>query len=341
MLSRHYDSHPIFDLFAHWQTTTLSCPEGFAVEYPGVLRRKKFLAPALAKTTEMLSVRESAPPVNEEYFEWIDVLESALGAGEQFCMVELGAGFGRWLVRAAVALRLLKPAVEPYLIGVEAEPTHFQWLLEHFRDNGIDPNRHRLVEAAVDRLEGEVSFTVGRPSDWYGQAIVPPGMRGYELAPVRAITLSSLLADVPVVDLVDLDVQGAELGVLESAIADLDEKVKRVHIGTHSSALEIGLRELFRVHGWYKRHDYASGSTELTPFGNVSFTDGVQTWINPAFETVTPTDLELVNLEAQLVGLEQQLAAQVRASATRSDERPPTLAAADLGVSPSQASLGE
>ena len=29
------------------------------------------------------------------------------------------------------------PAVR--LIGVEAEPTHFQWMLEHFRDNHLVP----------------------------------------------------------------------------------------------------------------------------------------------------------------------------------------------------------
>jgi FkbM family methyltransferase len=306
VLTRVYRAHPIFGL---WAAKEIPCPAGFAVDYPGVLRRHEFTSTSFENSTA-LSSGASLPPVNEEYFEWIDVLECVSAANGRFCMAELGAGYGRWLVRAAVALRLLNPAIKPYLIGVEAEPTHFRWMVAHFQDNDLDPHEHRLVEAAVDRSEGEVLFTIGQPSDWYGQAIVPPETTGYELVPVRSISLSSLLTDVERVDLVDLDVQGVELGVLESAIDDLNRKVKRVHIGTHSSELEAGLRELFRRHNWFKRYDYASGHTELTPFGEVAFTDGVQTWINPAFETVRATDLELANLEAQIVSLERKLATE-------------------------------
>ena len=39
------------------------------------------------------------PDFCEEYFEWIDVLESVLAADQQFVMIELGAGYGRWLVQ--------------------------------------------------------------------------------------------------------------------------------------------------------------------------------------------------------------------------------------------------
>jgi FkbM family methyltransferase len=304
VLAHAYGHHPIFDL---WEPHEIPCPPGFALDYPGVLRRREFMSASFETTTASLSVGASVPPVTEEYFEWIDVLESVSAAQGRFCMAELGAGYGRWLVRAAVALRLLKPEIEPFLIGVEAEPTHFRWMVTHLLDNDLDPESHRLVEAAVDRSEGEVLFTIGQPSEWYGQAIVPPGTCGYELVPVRAISLSSLIHDLERVDLLDLDVQGVELAVLESAMGDLNRKVMRVHIGTHSSEIEAGLRELFRRHGWLKRYDYASGVTELTPFGEVSFTDGVQTWINPAFETVAPTMLELSNLEAQVVSLERQV----------------------------------
>jgi FkbM family methyltransferase len=323
VLTRFYRCHPIFEL---WEAKEIPCPPGFAVDYPGVLRRREFMSTSFEDTVS-LSIGASVPPVNEEYFEWIDVLESVSRADGRFCMVELGAGYGRWLVRAAVALRLLKPAIDPYLIGVEAEPTHFRWMVAHFEDNELNPDKHRLVEAAVNRAEGVAVFTIGQPSEWYGQAIVPPDTTGYDLVPVRTISLSSLLADLESVDLVDLDVQGVELGVLKAAIDDLNKKVKRVHIGTHSGEIERGLRELFRRHGWFKRYDYASGLTEFTPFGEVAFTDGIQTWINPAFETVRPTALELANLEAQIVSLERQIAAteasHVRIESRSTDSVPP------------------
>ncbi len=65
-------------------------------------------------------------------------------------MVDLGAGFGRWLVKGATAVRQCHGDLPIRLIGVEAEPTHFEWLKQHFNDNGLDPAQHELIEAAVD-----------------------------------------------------------------------------------------------------------------------------------------------------------------------------------------------
>ena len=36
------------------------------------------------------------PPLDEEYFEWIDLLESVVAAEGSYTMIELGAGYGRW-----------------------------------------------------------------------------------------------------------------------------------------------------------------------------------------------------------------------------------------------------
>jgi hypothetical protein len=83
------------------------------------------------------------------------------------------------------------------------------------------------------------------------------------------------------VDLIDLDVQGTELIVLSSAVEQLSQKVKRVHIGTHGEEIESGLRTLFQNLGWTKLNDYACGSESETPWGVIKFGDGVQTWINP------------------------------------------------------------
>ena len=46
---------------------------------------------------------------------------------------------------------------------------------------------------------------------------------------VKAITLNQILSKLEQVDLIDLDVQGAELAVLRSGIEELNKKVKRVH----------------------------------------------------------------------------------------------------------------
>lgn len=294
MHSSELRSRPLFE---RWDGIIELSGSGLVAEYPGVLRRDTFITGGAWEATWSGAGSTAPPGIDDELFEWIDVLEAVLSADRRFCMVELGAGFGRWLVRAAVAARRARPSIEIRLVGVEAEPTHYSWMLAHFRDNGIDPAAHRLVNAAVDALDGEVTFTVGQAEEWYGQAIVDPETQGYELATVRAVSLGRLLADLDVVDIVDLDVQGAELRVLGSAMSKLDDKVKRVHVATHSPQLEDGLLDVFTEHGWTSRWSFGVGKAENTPFGSVEFKDGVQTWTNPRFGGVPSREM-LVDLVA-------------------------------------------
>jgi len=239
----------------------------------------------------------SYPAFNEEYFEWIDLLETVMAADKEFVMIELGAGYGRWLVDAAMAVKQYHGNIPLKLIGVEAEPSHFQWMKQHFQYNGIDPEQQELIEAVVDEKEGEVDFYVGRPDEWYGQSIARGSNSSSEsVTKVKAITLNQILSKLEQVDLIDLDVQGAELAVLRSGIEELNKKVKRVHIGTHGRYLEQGLRELFREHEWYKVNDYCCNAREITEWGEISFQDGVQTWINPRLSPVQPTEVEVTLL---------------------------------------------
>jgi FkbM family methyltransferase len=243
----------------------------------------------------------SYPSFDEEYFEWIDVLEAVVTADRRFTMVELGAGWGRWLINAAAAAR--QRELEICLVGVEAEPTHFDWMQQHFRDNAIDPHAHKLIEAAVAPTDGHVRFHVGDPTGWYGQAIDVNQPRPYRrslrqralsalgrrkrphgrrVVDVRAIALPAILAELEYVDLIDLDIQGFEADTLAVTEDVLPKKVKRVHIGTHSEENERRLRELFTRLGWENLNDYPSGTTEATPWGSIKFQDGVQTWRNPS-----------------------------------------------------------
>lgn len=237
-------------------------------------------------------VETGYPAFDEDYFEWIDVLEAVVSCERRFTMLELGAGWGRWLVNAAAAARQCGVS-ELCLVGVEAEPTHYRWMRQHFADNGIDPESQPLVEAAVGTTEERVSFRVGDPSAWYGQEIEfkrihlrIPSLRRRGLAKrtvmeVSAVTLPGILGGLDEIDLIDADLQGIEADVFESAEALLSEKVKRVHIGTHGAKNERRLRMLFAALGWEKVYDYASGTEVDTPWGRIAFQDGVQTWRNP------------------------------------------------------------
>ncbi|MDD4899754.1 MAG: hypothetical protein PHT31_01635 [Candidatus Omnitrophica bacterium] len=257
------------------------------------------------------------PDFSEGYFEWISVLESVVQAKKRFTMFELGAGFGFHLVNAYLAVRSFHGEGFPcYLTGIEAEETHFAWLKQNFIDNHIDPKKHRLINAAVYDKDGNVFFQIGFPAN-YGNAVVNklvhlrhltegiflfvsgknrhPGKRKLTLTDsksgkavhgfieekkVRAVCLKSLLAPCGCVDLIHADIQGAESKVFSSAKNEIAQKVKRVHIGTHSPEIEAGLRALFNNLGWKCLYDYPCKRTSDTAYGAIYFDDGVQVWLN-------------------------------------------------------------
>lgn len=311
--------HPVFRDLERWRGEV---PAGFQVNFLGVMTRTSFFGETgprpefgeMEPRPESGQVEASLPPLNEEYFEWIDLLEAVRQARQRFTMLELGAGWGPWLVNAAAAVTRCNP-LPLHLVGVEAEPTHYAWMQQHFRDNGIDPNAQSLFRAAVASEDGTAAFFVGQAADWYGQSLAPMGGRlrwlraalrsilalrhrrptsprlgsgqggdprlTAEVAQVPTISLRTLLAPFDRVDLIDLDVQGAELEVLRAAAAEICHKVRRVHIGTHGRRIEAGLRRLFAELGWTPVNDYACHSDADTPWGRISFNDGVQTWCNP------------------------------------------------------------
>jgi FkbM family methyltransferase len=265
------------------------------------------MSPGVKPVRKPLYVQAPYPQFNEEYIEWIDLLESVVAARKSYTMIELGAGTGRWAVRAASALRQHNPKLPFRLIAVEAEPLHFEWMRLHFADNGIDPDQHSLIHGALSDAPGEVSFYVSDSTGnvgangWYGQALtkdyevdvqveeapyakyqVRRHATGTKSITVPAITLASILDGLSEVDLIDSDLQGVELAVVRSCIHQLDAKVKRLHIGTHSAEIETGLRQLLTSHGWRCLADYASTSLEQTPWGPIEFQDGSQSWVNPS-----------------------------------------------------------
>ena len=222
---------------------------------------------------------------NEELFEWIDLCEAIEAAGDTFTMAELGAGYGRWLVSGAEVAR--RNGKIPRLIGVEAEATHFACMRQHFIDNCINPDDHILLEAAASDNDAKVYFVEGHGDEWWGQAVLPSQDYGYGDWPQATVTqkdglsLNTILRDVEIVDLIDMDIQGAEVAVVRGGRNALCDKVKRIHIGTHGNELEDELVTLFRDMHWQCINNFRCNSTERTQFGNINFQDGVQSWLNP------------------------------------------------------------
>ncbi len=78
-----------------------------------------------------------------------------------------------------------------------------------------------------------------------------------------------------------VDIQGAEHEVLAASREALDRKVARIHIETHSDEVEVQLRELFSGLGWTSVWDFAQNTRNETPYGEMLFVGGLQTWRNP------------------------------------------------------------
>ena len=98
---------------------------------------------------------------------------------------------------------------------------------------------------------------------------------------ISALRLETILAPLPTVDLLDLDIQLAEERVVPDAIAMIERKVRRLHIGTHQPPIHDKLVELLRERGWRLVFCYAPYSKFDTPLGRFATGDGILTALNP------------------------------------------------------------
>ena len=238
---------------------------------------------------ETLSMIEG--PLPHEAFEWMALFDAVAEATGRLTMLELGAGFGRWTVRAAAAARVYRPDLSYRLVAVEAEPTHFRWLEQHTADNDIKPRSAagscELINAAVSGQNGREDFYVGDSAAWYGQALVRPENVGAtaSVLPVRTVSLSDLLVPFDQVDLIDLDIQGVELEVLAEAAASL-QRVRRIYVETHSGTIDEQLPRVFEEAPgeWSLLAAAPLGSRQPTPLGEARFDQGgAQLWRNGTY----------------------------------------------------------
>lgn len=283
----------------------------WSVGFMDILTDLDFMPAVTAEHTRQYR-QISLPTFTEEYFEWVDVFEAVDQAKDSFTMLELGAGFGRWGVIGYMAAKM--KGIKNIKVGfVEAEPQHVVWLKEHVQVNGMKPDQYAVYPCAVSDHNGEILFYIGMPEgsdsnsprEWYGQCIVSDSNpivknaandQDYHGFPVVSLAsgwtavrvplrdINEILADYNYLDLIDMDVQGEELKIVQAGMQALNQKVKRIHIGTHNAKVESGMRKLFTENGWTCVWDYACGRRNQTPYGMVDFCDGVQGWINPKFK---------------------------------------------------------
>jgi FkbM family methyltransferase len=290
-------THPLFSSF---RTFHEDVPPNFEAWFFGVLVRD-WLFTGTSKNLPGGLVSVGYPPVDNEYFKWLGMAAAILSAKSRFTMVELGAGWGRWLVAAAKLAAQREVACR--LVGVEADPDHFAWMSDVFRDNGLDPAKHSLWNMAVAATRGPALFLRhGRPQENYGQRLIDPvdctfweSQPNYQTVDVTGHALDEIIEPLDCVDFLSVDVNGTELDVLASSLDSL-EAVRVLQLSTSSDSSDEGLVSLLESCGWINIFRFQPQAMSRTQFGLVPFNQGLQTWVHR--DDVDAQDLLLSNVPA-------------------------------------------
>lgn len=276
------EPHPILQRFSPFSGFVKS---GMSVDFTGIAVDPRFFDPA-AEVDQTPKFVETGVPgfTGEGYFDLIAVAQAVDAARDVFCMAELGAGYGYWIGVGGGLAR--QRELQPYLIGVEADPGHFAMMRQHLQTNNFEPSQLNLINAAIAADDGTVLFAAGASHEWWGQAVVrgkdiPLQFQDAAVRETRSISLNTVLADIDRLDVLHMDVQGVELEVLQSAVNAVSRKVRTLIVATHSKEIESGLRQLFA--GWESVCDFTLQDVNLTEYGEITFGVGLQIWLNPAF----------------------------------------------------------
>lgn len=97
---------------------------------------------------------------------------------------------------------------------------------------------------------------------------------------VPSLSLATLLADLPRVDILHCDIQGMEADLFEAGRAITDQRVRRVVIGTHGRAVEARLLDLFADMGWTLEDETVCRMIQSAGRNHL-VADGTQVWRNP------------------------------------------------------------
>jgi FkbM family methyltransferase len=222
--------------------------------------------------------------------EWAAALRSvdlaATRGQTTYRIIEAGCGWGCWITNMGVAARARGLAVD--LIGIEGDAYHLTSAAKTLVLNGFEVGQFSLHHGVAGPRPGKAIFPVHATdgANWGAEPVFYPDPPILAAATHRkdvqildCMTLTDLAHGQPV-DLLHIDIQGAEVDFIRGNFDAITAHVKRVLIGTHSRVIEGQLCDWFARHGWRMEMDRAVIAT-LADGKPITQIDGVQLWANP------------------------------------------------------------
>lgn len=277
-------------IFSQFKAYSGQGTPGFITNFLGVKVRVAFSTPLEPYSGAVEGYPVPVGGLQAETAEYIGLLRSVLESGPSYRLLECGAGYGTWVGMADAALKQ-RSILDYHLYGVEGDAGHCQFAQLHQADNNIPLDQVTFINGAVGPENGIVSWAVvddsaavygGRPMadssvDYHGQV-------QSNLVQVQSYAINDLLLREPVWDLMHVDIQGGEAALCRAGIELMNQRLKRIIIGTHSRALDGEVMSIFHKAGWALENEkptvsfWQDGAPTLEMLARV---DGIQVWRNP------------------------------------------------------------
>lgn len=281
-------------IFAEFANPHAKAEPGFLVDFLG----SRIRTSSLWKEARALDGKLLETPVpadfHAEAVEWIGLLKAVRSARRRYVAMELGAGFGPWVVAGGLAARN-RGIADIRLCAVEGDSHHFVLLQQHFLDNGFKPAQHALFEAAVGVSAGIAEWPVledAAASEAWGCRPIRNtgdymGRQFQKTKQVKVIPMFDLILRESRWDLIHLDVQGEEVDVCRSCIEQLNARAHWLIAATHSRKLDGDFLELMCRAGWLLEHEKPAKFTfapNPKTLEAMTTLDGTQIWRNPRLD---------------------------------------------------------
>lgn len=273
-------------LIREFAESDLTPDDNFAINFIGLKTPIEVYPPVLEERRGTVEGPPSPGNWHADIAEWASAFHAVKSSGSTFRIIEVGCGWGCWLANTGLIARRLGKKVS--LLGIEADINHLKHADDTLKANGFSSSDYKLTHGIAGGNVGKAIFPNFAAGDaaWGGEAIFSPTEQDLQQAygdkskqvldcyPLKSIS------DGEIVDLLHIDIQGAEVEFIEGSMEEINSVVRRCLIGTHSRSIEGRLIERFISEGWQLEMERPA----ITPIEQgkpVNVIDGVQLWSNP------------------------------------------------------------